>query len=239
MSTTGTRRHVRLLAAPLALGAAAVLLAGCGSGGSSGPSASTLLEQARATLDHTQGLHFTLAATGLPSSGTTVSSGEGDVVRPAAFKGSFKVSENGLQATVQVVSVNGTFYAQLPFTTGFTKLDPSSVGVPDPAKLLDPTTGLGTLLTSLQKPTGDGQHRIGGEVVDEVTGRLPGDAIAKLLPYADASKPAGAFFGIDPKTKQLRTARLVGPFFDKSTTSTVTLTLTKYGEKVTISAPSG
>ena len=66
---------------------------------------------------------------------------------------------------------------------------------------------------------------------------LPGPPVAELLGSADTKAPVQAEVGIDPATHQIRSVVLTGPFFSATQPSTFTLTLSKYGESVTVSAP--
>lgn len=217
------------------------VLAGCGGndngGGTKQETASQLLARAKKTLDSTQALHFVLTSSGAPSGGTQLLGGEGDIKRPSSFAGTLKVQASGATVNVKVVSVNGTVYAQLPFTSGFSKVDPASFGVGDPGKLLDPNSGITQLLTDVQNPKLGEEKRVGGDVVRTVTGDIPGDKVAAVLTDKDPSKPVHAVFSIDEKTGQLLEVQLTGPFFTADQNGTYTLQLSKYGENVDITAP--
>ena len=54
----------------------------------------------------------------------------------------------GATLDLAVVSVDGTVYAQLPFTSTFSVVDPAAFGFGDPGALLDPETGISQLLAS-------------------------------------------------------------------------------------------
>ncbi|MGQ4819625.1 LppX_LprAFG lipoprotein, partial [Enterococcus faecium] len=80
------------------------------------------------------------------SSGTLLVGGEGDIARPASFDGTLEVQALGSTLDLEVVSVDDTVYAQLPFTSGFSVIDPAQFGFGDPGDLLDPETGISQLL---------------------------------------------------------------------------------------------
>jgi lipoprotein LprG len=223
--------------AAAALTALAALCAGCG-GHSAAPKANaeTLLHQAKATVDAAQSAHFVLTSQGVSGGGTTITGGEGDLARPDQLQGSFTVSLSGLSANVKVVSKGGVFAAQLPFQSHYTRTNPSSFGLTDPAQLLNPDHGLSNLLTVATDPKVTGQERVAGELLYEVTSTVPGSEIP-VLPDANASQPVTMITAINPTSYQLRQIVLTGPFTSKNSDSTFAVTLTNYNKPVTITLP--
>jgi lipoprotein LprG len=231
-------RSVRRSAVPLlaALLVAAPALAGCGS---SEPeeSASDLLSRAKKTLDDASSVHFQLSSEGAPSTGSGVLGGEGDIARPSSFQGTLQALIAGASVDLKVVSVDGTFYAQLPFTSSYSQVDPEQFGFGDPGQLLDPDTGISQFLTEATSAALGDERRVGGEVVREVTAQLPGDLVEQILTSQDPSKPVPATFSIATESGELRRAELTGPFFSADEDATYTLDLSDYGEDVEITAP--
>jgi lipoprotein LprG len=226
------RAALTLLAAVTAI----AVLAGCTGGGSS-ESAPDLLAKAKTTLDSTKTVHFVLGSTGAPSAGTVLTGGDGDIARPSSFRGTLKVTVVGSSVDLQVVSVGGTVFAQLPFAHNFSQIDPKAFGFGDPGKLLDPKTGISQLLTKAQHPKLGAEKRVNGEVVREVTADLPGQLVADLLTSKDPSKPVAARFSVAEASGQLLRASLTGPFFSADQNGTYTLELSKFGADVSITAP--
>ena len=222
------------MAAGLAL---ALIPLACG-GSSSAPKGNpeTLLQQAKATLDAANSVHFKLTSSNVGSGGTNLTGGEGDLVRPDAMQGTFTVTISGFSADVKVVTKGGTFMAELPFSNSYKVTNPSSFGLENPAKLMDPDTGLTNLLTEAQNPKFSNQVRIGGELLYTITFTVPGSSIP-VLPDANSSKPVDAVAAINPSNHQLRQITLTGPFTSSSSNSTFELTLTNYNEPVTITLP--
>jgi lipoprotein LprG len=221
-----------LLAALLAL----PVLAGC-TGGGSAESAPDLLGRAKTTLDAAKTVHFVLSSSGAPSLGTLLTGGEGDIARPSSFRGTLTVHAAGASVDLKVVSRSGTVYAQLPFATTYSVIDPAAFGFGDPGKLLDPKTGISQLLTATTNAKLGDEKRVSGTVVREVTGQLPGDLVQKLLTSKDPSKPVQARYSIATDSGQLLRATLTGPFFVAGQDATYTLDLSKFGADVTITAP--
>jgi hypothetical protein len=200
-------------------------------------SASDLLERARTTLDDAQTAHFVLDSDGAPSTGTVLVGGEGDIARPASFSGTLSVTALSGAIQVDVVSVDGTVYVQLPFAQGFSVVDPAQFGVGDPGALLDPETGISQLLTGAQDAQLGEEKRVDGEVVREVTAAIPGDLVEQVLTSKDPDKAVQARMSIATDSGQLRRVELTGPFFAADQDATYTLALSDFGADVEITAP--
>jgi lipoprotein LprG len=215
----------------------AVLIAGCSQSTPKGdPSA--LLSAARQKLDAASSLHFSLTSN-VPDRGkTTILAGKGDLERPDSIAGSFTISVSGFPAEVKVVSKGGVFAAQLPFAVGYVKTDPSRFGLENPAQLMDPNSGITSLLGGATNPKMGPQVRLEGELLDTVTATVPGDKIP-VLPDAAPQKPVALVALIDPHTDELRQISLTGPFTSSTSDGTYVLVLTAYDEHVDITLPSG
>jgi hypothetical protein len=214
----------------------AAVLTGCG-GGEPEESAAELLDRAKTTLDETESAHFVLTSDNAPTSGTLLVGGEGDIARPSSFEGTLQVLALGSTADLEVVSVDGTVYAQLPFTSGFSVVDPAQFGFGDPGALLDPETGISQLLAEADDAELGEERRVDGEVVREVTAELPGDLVEQILTSEDPSTPVDARFSIAEESGELRRAVLTGPFFSADDDATYTLELSDFGADVDITAP--
>jgi LppX_LprAFG lipoprotein len=211
-----------------------LMLSGCGA---PAINATDLLQKTKNVLDSTQSFHFTLSSAKVAGSGPLLTGGRGDMHRPASMSGTLQVSIYGLAISVPVVSVGGRFSVKLPTSSGFTTADPSAYGFADPARLIDPSTGLSSLLLRCRSPQVESDDRYNGEALHEIGCTLPGGAVAALLTSAAPSKDVAATFGIDTTTNQLRRVVLTGPFVSAGTNSTYTLILANYGENVSITPP--
>jgi lipoprotein LprG len=218
------------------LALAGPMLAGCG-GNSDSESAPDLLAKAKTTLDDTKTAHFVLVSKGAPATGTILTGGEGDIARPSSFDGTLKVHALGSSLDLKVISVGGTVYAQLPFATSYSVVDPAQFGFGDPGALLDPDTGISQLLAKAESAKLGEEKRVGGDVVREVTATLPGDLVEQILTSKDPTTPVKARFSIATKTDQLRRAELTGPFYVAGKNATFTLQLSDFGADVHITAP--
>jgi lipoprotein LprG len=195
-----------------------------------------LLRQAKATVDAAPSVRFSVTSQNVTGTGTSITAGQGDLARPDSLQGSFTVSIKGFNTTVKVVSKGGVFEAQLPFQSKYTKTNPASIGLTDPAQLLDPNHGLSNLLTIDTGARSSGQERIGGELLDKVTAMVPGSSIP-VIPDANPAQPVTLVAAVNPKTSQVRQISLTGPFTSENANTTFVVTLTNYGEAVTITLP--
>jgi len=221
----------------LALLAVPALTACSGDDAGDGASATDLLADAKKTLDETDGLHFVLDSEGAPETGTELVGGEGDIARPSSFEGTLKVLATGSTLDLAVVSVDGTVYAQLPFTSGYSVVDPAQFGFGDPGSLIDPETGISQLLSEAEGAELGEERRVDGEVVREVTADLPGELVEQILTSEDPTRPVRARFSIAVGSGELLRAELTGPFFSAEDDATYTLELSDFGADVEITAP--
>ncbi len=224
----------RRLAIPAGLAGLAIVAGACGY---SGPSAATLLQRARATFDQTTSFHFQLSSQDTPGTGLELTGAVGDALRPDGFAGTLTVQELGLPLAVKVVSTGGGFWVELPFSDDFTKASPSQYGFADPGQLLNPTSGVSTLLTAAENPSIGSSTRYDGESLQQVDATLPGKEVASLLVDAQPSQPVTAVFSIDTGTYQVREVDLTGPIFEAGHQSTFHVVLDDYGETVSITPP--
>ena len=231
---------MRRTAAPLlalALLAVPMLTACSGDDATETDSAANLLAHAKHTLDEAESVHFVLDSEGAPDTGTALVGGEGDIARPAAFDGTLKVLAMGSTLDLAVVSVDGTVYAQLPFTSGFSVVDPAQFGFGDPGALIDPGTGISQLLAEAESAELGEERRVDGEVVREVTADLPGELVEQLLASEDPARAVRARFSIAEESGELLRAELTGPFFAAEDDGTYIVELSDFGADVEITAP--
>lgn len=232
----------RLVVAALFALAATGLTGGCTSGGGtptptpSEPTAAERLAAAKTKLDAASSMHLSLTSRNLPEQVSGVVSADGWGTHAPAFKGTFQVKVKGVAADSEIVAVDGAVYAKLPFVSIFAKVDPATLGAPDPATLFDRTTGLSSLLTATRNPTIGTKTRRGTEVVLPISGTLEGKAVADLLKVGGADSTYQVTYGLTDPAGELRSVEITGPFFG-SATSTYTLVLDRYGEPVDIKKP--
>jgi len=216
-------------------------LAACSIGADSPPgdkklTAAEQLAAAKAKADAATSMHLTLRSSGIPESANGALGADGSGTHTPAFKGTLDARIGGFQAKVEVVAIDKLLYLKLPFTTEFAEVDPKEYNAPNPALLFAVEGGVTSLLTSTTNPVEGKATREGADVLTTITGKLPGDSIAKLLNIGDPTKTFDVTYGITDPGGELRKVTVVGPFY-QGATSTYTLTLDDYGDPVEISKP--
>lgn len=208
-TTTDRRRGHRVV---VLLVASLSWLVACGDDGAADQDPSQVLSEAKQALDETSGVTLSLTAPELPDDVDGVLEATGVATHAPAFDGDLVVMVNGLEVDVPVVSVDGVVYAQLPFTTSFAQVDPGDYGAPDPARLMDPETGLSAWLTAATDVEAGDRVRDGSLVLSTYTGSLPGEVIGASIPSADTDADFPATFRID-EDGLLRSVEVSGPFY--------------------------
>lgn len=191
---------------------------------------------AKTTIDDTSGVQLTLKTDGTPDSTAFLSEASGVITAdPPAFQGKASGTFEGIPASdVDIVSVGGQVYAKI--FGGFSDFTLPKC-VPDPAGLLDPTTGFATVLTEVGDLS-EGEQVRGGSDNDEIlttyTGVVPGKTVQNLLPCAPGEE-FDASFTLDD-SGALRTAEITGQFFDNSEL-TYTISIDAYDVEQEITKP--
>lgn len=233
--TTAASPPSRLAA--LLLGAALAGLAGCtGGGADTGGGPEQRLAAAKRALDRTPAIRLTLTAEDLPDGVTGLAEATGVGTHQPAFEGTLTVASGSGRLDVEVVAVDGQVHAMLPFTNQFVPVDPAAYRSPDPAALMEPDSGLSSLLTAATGVTGGKQVRRGADVLTEIRGRLAGDVVARIIPSARAGGDFTARFALDDRDR-LREAVLSGAFYPGADEVTYTVTFDDYGLDTVVEAP--
>ncbi|MGH3448473.1 MAG: LppX_LprAFG lipoprotein, partial [Nocardioidaceae bacterium] len=140
----------------------------------------------------------------------------------------------GVTVKAPIISVDNKVYAKLPFS-GWSELDPSDYGAPDPAALIAPKTGISSLFTKTQDPSADGSERQGKEVLTKIHGTLSGDAVHELFPSAATDEFDVTYTLTDDNT--MSSVTITGPFYGDHGDITYTIDLDLSADPVTIKAP--
>lgn len=220
--------------------ATAVLLAGCG-GGSDDKKADTTelqkrLSAARTVIDEAETVDVSLAAKSLPDGVTGLLSATGQGNHSPAFKGKVKVVTGGSTLSADVVSAEGTLKAKTSFSPLFLKIDPASLGAPDPAALLDAENGVTQILDKTEGLEQGEKSRDGSDVLTTIDGTLPGSVVKAIIPSADEAKSFNVSYRLT-EDDVLRDATLTGPFYPGGDNVTYTVKLATSDEPVTIKVP--
>lgn len=223
------------------LAALLMTIAGCtDDGGSDGatedePDLDARLANAKSQIDEAPSIDFTIATESLPSGVTGLVEAEGTGTNAPAFDGTAQVSANG-GVTAEVVSVAGDVYVKTDFTPDFIALDPAQLGAPDPAVFFDTEVGVSSLLVATEDLAEGEAERDGEEVLDTITGTLPGERLQVLLPTADAAGDFDVTYRL-ADDDVLRGALITGPFYADSPDVTYDVVVDPSAESVEITAP--
>ena len=230
-----TRRTASVLAA-LALLAGATACSG-DDPVSEGKSPEEVLAEAKTTLDETSGVSLSLSTEDLPEGTTALKAAEGVGTHAPAFDGQITVVLSGTDFEVPIIAVDGKVYAQIPLTPGWSDVDPTEYGAPDPADLMSTDSGFSSLLPATEGAE-EGESVRGGEnneeVLTEFTGTVPGDVVANVIPSAEGDFEATYTISAEG---ELREAVLTGVFYPDTEAMTYTIGFDDYGSEPEIAAP--
>ena len=192
---------------------------------------------ATANLTETSGVQLTLASDDLPEGIDAIQKAEGVATDAPAFDGTLTIVYSGQALQVPVIAVDDTVWAQIPFTPGWSDVDPAEYGAPDPAGFLSPDDGFAAILdaaTGLEK----GESVRGGadntEILTTYTGSVPGDVVDRVIPGASGDFDLSAQITEDD---ELREMSLTGVFYSGSEPNTYTVGFDDYGTTKDIQAP--
>ncbi|OXM62715.1 LppX_LprAFG lipoprotein [Amycolatopsis vastitatis] len=221
----------RTLLTAMALSAA--IVTGCSSSGDAAlPDAGALLKDSAQAAGGVTSTHFTLKVNGTVP-GLSVHSLDGDLTKAngGGAKGTGTLELMGQVVDAQFVLVNGSLYIKGP-TGGFQKIPAVlSSSIYDPSAILDPQRGIPKVLSSVQGPKTDGTEDVDGTPTYRVTGTVPKDALAALVP--GVSSDANATFWLRRDGGHLPVKASLGYQGGGS----VDVTLSDVDKPVTITAP--
>ena len=239
--TTSTRVAAGLLSTLVAVGGLTACSGDDGGGGGDGtPSWSDAGAKAKELLDATSGIEVSISTTDDPRVDYLKSATGTIVADPPAFEGTVDGKVAGFSVSdVPVVSVDGRLWIDHIALGGWSdRFQPKELCAPDPARLLDPASGVSSVLTS-STDVAAGKSERGGtdnkEIFHTYSGTATGDSIRRILPCAEGDS-FDATYRVDD-TGHLRTARFSGTFFPGADPMTYTIDVTKYDVEKDISAP--
>lgn len=232
--TTSTRSTRRLSAILLPL---VVVAAGCsGDDPEDESSPEEALAAAKTALDETSGVELRLSTEALPDGVDGLVNATGIGTHAPAFEGTVDLLVNELSLEVPVVAVDGLVFAKLPFTKKYAEVDPADYGAPDPAQLMDSSTGISSWLTEVTDVKAGERSREGSLVLSSYSGTLPGDVVADSIPTADTAAEFPVTFRIDDEGT-LHSVDVSGPFYGDGGEVDYTVELTGYGTEKEITRP--
>ncbi len=145
-------------------------------------------------------------------------------------QGDAEVTFQGTQVKAKFVVVDSHLWAQLAPGQPYSDMG-LAADIYDASAILDPDKGIAKLLSSVRDPEVEGREQIGGTEAIRISGIIPGDALAGIVPKAELGDRPLTFWVQEAAPNNLVRAN-VG--FD---TGTLTVTLSDWGKKVALIDP--
>ncbi len=213
--------------------AAALLASGCSSKKAEPlPDAVGLIQQSVTTTKALKSAHLELAIGG-KIDGLPIKTLTGDLtnVPTVAVKGNSTIVMGGADVDVQLVVLDGEFFAAL---TPNQWLDMGKAAeVYDPSVILNPDSGLAGLLGGITDAKAEAAETIVGVQTVKITGKVGADPVNKLLPQIKATGPMPATVWIEKDDPH----QLVQVKVEPSDGNSVTLTMSDWDKPVTVTKP--
>ena len=225
--------QTRLVAIFAPIIAVVALVAGC-TGPSSADDPATLLKESSETTKGQTSAHLKLSVEG-DIAGLPVEFIEGDLTQApeVAAKGTLDLFYLGqLLEDVEFVVSDGDLWAAITSGASLTNFGPAS-NIYDVAAILDPEVGLANVLANFSDAKVDGRETVEGVNSVRITGNVTADAVNKISPQIGATGPVpGTVWISEDGNHELMQVRL-----EPSPGNSVTMTLSKWGEPVTVDKP--
>lgn len=193
-----------------------------------------LLKESSETTKEQTSAHLKLVVEG-KIAGLPVEFVEGDLTQtPAvAAKGTLDMMHLGQRLKgVEFVVFDGDLWAAITAGGRMSNFGPAS-NVYDVATILDPEAGLANVLDNFSDAKIDGNETVDSVESVRVTGTVAADAVNSIAPQIGATGPVpGTVWISEDGSRELMQARL-----EPSPGNSVTMTLSKWGEPVTVDKP--
>lgn len=194
-----------------------------------GASAMATLKTASATVKLTKGT--------ITVQGFTLVSAHTAVRLPADSDTTYKVKEQDVTFSIQVVISGGHVYVLLPFAPFQEMTGAAAAEFPDMAKLFDPRTGLPAMIPTGDRPRYVSTDKVDGKDADQVATSYTPDQVRSLLSKLSSSGPVAARVWVDVNDHLIRKAVLDGAFGDGGTEAAVEVDISGFNGAVAITSP--
>jgi hypothetical protein len=215
----------------------ALVIAGCG--GLQPVEPGQALRDAGASLAKLKTVHAMLTFTkGTVSfQGYALVSASASVRLPADSDTIYKVRQQDVQISLEIIITGGRAYLHPPFS-GYTELKgDDGAAVPDIARLFDKTSGLAAVIPQGQNPKYLGAEKIGDVDCHKVKATYGAQQIKGMLAQLSSAEDVSATIWIGGSDHLIRKAVLSGNFGDNGTPSSVQVDLSGFDSSVAIASP--
>lgn len=235
MTLLGTRTLAGVAAAALTIS-----LTACSGGSDSVAGERTpeeMIAAAQKELGAAQTVKMVLETQDLPKGLDGLVKASGTATKTPAFEGKITVMFSGFNAEVPVRALDGKVWAIVPGSTDWAEIDPAQYGAPDPATLIDESSGFGGLLGRIDGLKHVEDALVDGEKVATYAGTVSGADMKKVMPSSDDSQPFTGEINLD-EDGELLSMSLTGLFYEGKPSLTYSLTFTDYSDDLTpVQAP--
>lgn len=211
-----------------------------GEGGSAAPAGlpdgAQLLRESAQAMSELKTVHFELEIEGsIP--GVAIRSAEGDLTREGDVQGTGQLVQGEATSEIEFVIVDDSLYLKGP-TGGFQRLPASfAASVYDPSKILDPEVGVPAMVAGATQATTEAAEEVDGTPAYKIAVTVPKDKLGVLLPGV-SNDLQGHLWVATADPKRLLRAKMNVPPQGDSEAASVTMTLSRFDEPVTVSPPS-
>ncbi len=232
----GMQTPRRLWAFLAVLSLATALIAGCSSGSPQSsaplPDANTLIKQSTDTTKSVKSAHLVLTVTGkVPGLPIKVLTGDLTTSPATAAKGNTTLTLGGADIQADFVVADGNLYATLT-PNKWSDFGKAS-DIYDVSVILNPDTGLANALANFSNAKAEGRETINGQTTIKISGNVTADAVNKIAPPFSASGAVPATVWI----QETGDHQLVQANLQKSSGNAVQMTMSNWGEAVSVTKP--
>lgn len=214
-------------------------LGGCGGSGSgtpSDPSPESIVARTTTETGAQKSFHFKLEVRNpAPSnSGLSLTFADGDVIVPDRLKAKIAGTFNGIPITTQIVFAGPKQYLLNPLSKSWQSFNTST----SPIAFFSPAKGVLAAVKAATDLELDGTRTVGGVESYHLVGKIKARDVAGFLGNAPSDLEADAEIDVGKDDGLLRKLTLSGPIAaDEPDDAERTVTLSRFGEQVTIEAP--
>jgi lipoprotein LprG len=229
-----TRRRLTAVLVSLTLATAAI--AGCSSGSKNSggplPDATTLVKQSADVTKGLKSVHLVLSTQGkIPGLPIKQLTGDLTTIPSTAASGNAQLSMAGSDIDANFVVYDSVLYATLT-PNKWSDFGKAS-DVYDVSVLLSPDAGLGNVLANFTNAKAEGRETINGQSTIKISGNVTADAVNKIIPSLSATQPVPSTVWI----QETGDHQLVQANLQKSEGNSVQVTLSNWGQPVTVTKP--
>jgi lipoprotein LprG len=229
--------RMRPAGAALAALATLVLLAACSGPGTSQPDPGRVLRDAGHAMASVKSVKADAKfGPGVSLQGLTLTTASSSVHLPDQSDTTFKVKQGDFLVDVRVVTSGGHVYLRLPFSRFSELSDTQAAEIPNLARLLDPNSGLASVLAAGKNPNYQGTEKIGDADSDKVSTSYTAAQVGQLLGLTPAG-PVNATVWAGQSDHLVRRVILAGPLLQAGKNVQVEVDLHDFNRPVEITAP--